>query len=375
MTRIGIVGAGAAAAAAAYAIEATDAEPNLDADGETNAGANADADAGAGADDDPRITVLEKSGGLCGRAATRRRGAATYDYGANYVKADDDRVVDLLTETLERDGLIDVTDPVWTFDADGEISAGRDADDHKWSYDAGLTQIAKRLFARTDATVHRNTRVETIRREPAAETWRVEDDAGNQWGPFDVLLLNPPAPQTADLLRAAEWDPDGDLRDRLVDAVDAVPYRTIWTGIFHYPFELEVPYYALVNTDKDHEIGWIAREECKPGHVPDGEALLVVQANHEWSVDRYDADPEDNLAELAELTADLVDDERLLEPDWTDHQGWRYALPEEGVDPEPLEAAEDAGLYCLGDWVAGEGRLHAALRNGLETGERVANDI
>jgi renalase len=26
----------------------------------------------------------------------------------------------------------------------------------------------------------------------------------------------------------------------------------------------------------------------------------------------------------------------------------------------------------LGDWVAGEARLHAALRNGLDTGERLA---
>ncbi|WP_339104034.1 FAD-dependent oxidoreductase [Haloterrigena salinisoli] len=357
MTRIGIVGAGAAAAAAAFAIAESAAETH--------------------------VTVLEKSGGLCGRAATRRHGDVTYDYGANYVTSDDQRVVDLLTETLETDGLVDVTDPVWTFDADGAVSEGRDADDHKWTYEGGLTQLAKRLFARTDASIHRNTRVETIRREPAAGTWRLEDDAGDQWGPFDALLLNPPAPQTAELLRSAEWDvgadtdtdPDTDadtgVRDRLADAAEAVPYRTIWTGVFHYPFALERPYYALVNTDKTHELGWIAREECKPGHVPDGESLLVVQANHEWSVEHYDEDPDANLEDLAELTAELLDDERLLEPDWTDHQGWRYALPEDGVDLESVREAEAEGLYCLGDWVAGEGRLHAALRNGLETGERV----
>ncbi|WP_126663366.1 NAD(P)/FAD-dependent oxidoreductase [Haloterrigena salifodinae] len=357
MTRIGIVGAGAAAAAAAYALES--------------------------ASDDVSVTVLEKSGGLCGRAATRRREDVTYDYGANYVKSDDKRVVDLLTETLETDGLVDVTDPVWTFDADGQISEGRDADDHKWTYEAGLTQIAKRLFARTDATIHRNTRVKAISRESAAGTWRLEDDAGDRWGPFDALLLNPPAPQTADLLRSAEWDADtdtdadadSDVPQRLADAAEAVPYRTIWTGVFHYPFELDVPYYALVNTDKAHEIGWIGREECKPGHVPDGESLLVVQANHEWSVDRYDDDPDATLEALAELTADLLGDDRLHEPDWTDHQGWRYALPEDGVDREPVRAAEDVDLYCLGDWVAGEGRLHAALRNGLETGERIAENV
>ncbi|MDQ2049194.1 FAD-dependent oxidoreductase [Natronolimnohabitans sp. A-GB9] len=349
MTRIGIVGAGAAAAAAAYTLE-THRE-------------------------DVQVTVLEKSGGLCGRAATRRRNDITYDYGANYVKPDDERVVELLTETLATDGLVDVTEPIWTFDADGTVSEGRDADEHKWTYEGGLTQLAKRLFGRTDATVHRKTRIVTIRRDPAADTWRLEDADGDQWGPFDAVLLNPPAPQTAELLRAAEWDPDGNVRARLLEAVDAVPYRTVWTGVFHYPFELEVPYYALVNTDNAHEVGWLAREECKPGHVPDGESLLIVQANHEWSVDHYDDDPAATLAELAELTAELLADERLLEPDWTDHQGWRYAQPEAEIDPEPLRAAEREGLYCLGDWVAGEGRVHAALRNGLEVGERVADDV
>ena len=236
MTDIGIVGAGAAAAAATHVLSET--VP------------------------DASITVLEKSGGVCGRAATRRRGEVTYDYGANYVKSDDERVVDLLTETLPRDGLVDVTDPVYTFDADGTVSEGRDADDHRWTYRAGLTQIAKRLFGRTDATVHRRTRVESIAREGGDDTdgqWHLTDADGEARGPFDVLLLNPPAPQTVDLLATADWD--AAVRADLEAAAREVEYRTIWTAVLHYPFELDRPYYALVNTDKDHEVGWIAREE------------------------------------------------------------------------------------------------------------------
>ncbi|SER66921.1 NAD(P)/FAD-dependent oxidoreductase [Natrinema salaciae] len=346
MTRIGIVGAGVAAAAAAASLE----------DGL----------------DDTETTVLEKSRGVCGRAATRRRDDVVYDYGANYIRPDDERVVELLTETLDTEGLVDIGDPIWTFDGAGTISEGDGRDDQKWTYRRGLTQVAKRLFARTDATVHRATRVTTLHRtDDETGRWSLEDADGTRWGPFDSLLLNPPAPQTAELLRSADWD--ADVRDSLADAVDSVPFRTVWTGVFHYPFELEWPYYALVNTDKAHEIGWIAREECKPGHVPDGESLLVVQANHEWSVDRYDDPPAETLEALAELTADLLEDDRLREPDWSDHQGWRYALPEGGVPREPLRRAEDEGLYCLGDWVAGEGRLHVALGNGLEVADRIAD--
>ncbi|WP_254763340.1 NAD(P)/FAD-dependent oxidoreductase [Natrinema marinum] len=348
MIRIGIVGAGAAAAAAAH----------------TLANASIEVDS----------TVLEKSRGLCGRAATRRREDAIYEYGANYLKSDDERVVELVTDTLETEGLVEISDPVWTFDADGTVTEGDDRDDHKWTYRQGLTQVAKRLFARTDATVHRETRAETVIRGGGGddETWQLEDADGKRWGPFDAVLLNPPAPQTAELVRSADWE--SPVREPLADAAEAVPYRTIWTGVFHYPFELERPYYALVNADKDHDVGWVSREECKPGHVPDGESLLIVQASPEWSADRYDEPPAANLERLADMTARLLGDDRLREPDWTDHQGWRYALPDDGVATEPLDRAEREGLYCLGDWVAGEGRLHAALCNGLEVGARVTGE-
>jgi renalase len=346
MVDIGVVGAGAAAAAATHVLDAT--VP------------------------DATVTVLEKSGGLCGRAATRRReGGYVYDYGANYVKDDDERVVDLLTGTLDTDGLTDASAPVYTFDESGEVSPGRDADGRKWSYRQGLTQIAKRLFAGTDATVHRLTRVETISRD--GDAWLLRDGDGDAWGPFDALLCTPPAPQTADLLADAAWDEEP--RTALLDAVRAVDYRTVWTAVLGYEFRLDRPYYGLVNVDKAHALGWVSREECKAGHVPAGESVLVAQANHEWSVAHYDDDPAANVAALADRVASVVGDERLDAPTWTDHQGWRYALPETGVDRGPLADAEAAGLYCAGDWVAGEGRVHAALRNGLDVGERMAHAL
>ncbi|WP_459191452.1 NAD(P)/FAD-dependent oxidoreductase [Halosimplex sp. J119] len=345
MTRIGVVGAGAAAAAATYVLD--------------------------GALPSAEVTVLEKSGGVCGRAATRRRGDVTYDYGANYVTSDDERVVELLTETLDADGLVDVTEPIYTFDADGNVSEGRDNDGHKWTYRAGLTQIAKRLFGETEATVHTETRVETLVRD--GEQWRVADADGCEWGPFDALLLNPPAPQSAELLRDAEWD--NQTRTDLAEAAEAVPYRTIWTAVLGYEFELDRPYYALVNPDRDHEIGWIAREECKPGHVPDGESVLVAQANPDWSVEHYGDDPDENVADLAARSADVLGDDRLADPEWADHQGWRYALPDEGVRRGAVADAAEADLYATGDWVAGEARLHAALRNGLDTGERIVHSL
>jgi predicted NAD/FAD-dependent oxidoreductase len=341
--KLAVVGAGSAGAAAAYALR----------------------------DSPVDVTVFEKSRGVCGRAATRRQGDCTYEYGANYLKADDERVTELVTEALPTDGLVDVDAPIYAFERDGDIGEGRAADDHKWTYEAGITQLAKRLFAETDATVHNGVRVKTLSRE--RDGWSVADADGVDRGHFDAVLLTPPAPQTADLLGGASWDHD-DCRS-FRRAIASVPYRTIVAGVLHYPFELDVPWYAAVNTDKDHDIGWLAREECKAGHVPDGESLLLVQMNEGWSVANYDAHPDEMVAEMAQRVAHLMDDDRLTDPDWTDHQHWRYAQPEEQVDVAAIEGARDHDLYFAGDWVGDEPRLHAAVRNGLETGERIGSAL
>jgi len=339
--RLGIIGAGSGGAAATYIMD--HAVPGAE------------------------VTVFEKSRGVCGRAAARRRDGIVYEYGANYLKDDDDRVSELITNEFDA-GLVEVNGPIWTFDSDGTLTEGRDEDARRWTYEDGITRLAKHLLGETSATVKRNTRIADISHEGG---WRLTDTDGTEYGPFDVLLLNPPAPQTAGLLRETGIE----AVDRLGNAAGEVGYRTVWTAVLGYGFEIEAPYYALINTDKEHEVGWIGREECKPGHVPAGESVLTVQASPDWSTERYDDPPAENVAALARHAAAIIGDRRLADPDWTDHQGWRYALPDEGVESDPVREAAQEGIHAVGDWVAGEARLHAAVRNGLETGTAVARSL
>jgi len=346
MATVAIVGAGVAGLGAAYALRETDAE----------------------------VTVFERRASVGGRAATRRRDGCTVDVGANYCKDGDERVARLLREELS-DGLVEADGPVWTFDADGEISDGRGDDGPKWTYREGLAALGDRLRAASDATVRTGTEVAGLARDGG--TWRLSVDEGEgvdggdgEVVRADAVVLTPPAPTTAELLADSDWADDG-RRSSLVEAATAVPYRTILSVALHYDDRIETPYYALVNVDKDHDLGWVAREECKPGHVPDGESVLVVQPSPEWSRQRYD-DPDDELAAAAaERAADLLDDPDRERYDWAEVVRWREALPDAGADREALDRGADAGLFFAGDWVVGEGRLHAALRSGLDAGERV----
>ncbi|NEU58385.1 NAD(P)/FAD-dependent oxidoreductase [Halorussus sp. MSC15.2] len=345
MTRIAVVGAGAAGLGVAYALRETDAE----------------------------VTVFERRESVGGRAATRRRDDCVYDVGANYCKDDDERVSRLLTEELA-DGLVETEGPVWTFDADGEVSEGRGDDAPKWTYREGLATLGDRLRGAGGATVRTGTEVRTLTRESAAtgDRWHVETDAGDELA-ADALVLTPPAPTTAYLLDRADWDES--LCGDLVETAANVPYRTLLSVALHYPSRADLPYYALVNADKDHELGWVSREECKPGHVPGGESLLIVQPSPEWSRNRYD-DADDEIAmAAADRVAELLDDPDRYQFDWADVVRWRDALPDSGADRAVLDRGAEADLFFAGDWVVGEGRVHAALRSGLETGERIAETL
>jgi len=356
MSRIAIVGGGVAGLAAAQALRGTDAE----------------------------VTVFERRESVGGRAATRSRAECVYDTGANYAKGandsdeqdrkdandsdekvGDDRVTELLSGELA-DGLVDIEEPVWTFDADGELGEGRDDDASKWTYREGLVALAAQLRAASDATVR--TRTEVVGVDRTDDEWRVDVRGGEAVA--GALVLTPPAPVTAYLLDRSAWD--APLCDDLREAAAAVPYRTLLSVALHYPYRADLPYYALVNSDKDHDLGWVGREECKPGHVPDDESLLVVQPSPEWSREHYD-DPDDQIAvNAADRTAELLDDPDRYQFDWADVVRWRDALPDAGADREVLARGADADLFFAGDWVVGEGRVYAALRSGLEAGERVA---
>ncbi|WP_101295015.1 NAD(P)/FAD-dependent oxidoreductase [Halegenticoccus soli] len=344
MTRsVGIVGAGAAGVGAAYALRDADAD----------------------------VAVLEASRGVGGRAATRRKRGCRYDHGANYVKGGG-RTAELV-RSLGADGLVDVEEPVWTFDVDGTISEGDPdrRDDHKWTWTGGIAQLAERLLDRTDATVEREVRIEALER--AADGWWTIAADGSERGPFDALVLTPPAPQVAGLLAETKWQ--SPHLPALREAVGAVPYRPIRTVVLHYPFELDRPYYALVNADREHEVGWVAREECKEGHVPAGECLLVVQMAPEWSAAHDDDPPDEAAATAADAVAELLGENRLRDPDWVDDRAWRYALPDDGADREVVRRGEEDGLFFAGDWVAGEGRVHEALWSGVEAGERIERRV
>lgn len=337
---VAVVGAGVAGSAVAYALRDADRE----------------------------VTVFEREREPGGRTATRCRDGCRYDCGANYATSADDRV-SRLVRSLDEGDLVDIEPPVWTFDADGAVEPGDEdrADDHKWTFEDGISTLPRRLLERSRATVRTGTPVTALEPTGDRARWLLVTGGDTRFGPFDAVVLTPPGPRTARILEAGAV-PDGRLA-ALASAAETVPFRTVHSFALHYPFPLDRPYYALVDTSREHAIGWVSREECKRGHVPDGETLLIVQPSPDWSVEHRETPADRAATAAADRVANLLEDGRLADPDWTDRRRWRRALPDAAVDE--ARTAEPVGVYVAGDWVRGEGRIHAALSSGLEVGTRL----
>jgi predicted NAD/FAD-dependent oxidoreductase len=332
------------------------------------------------------VVVYEQSRAIGGRTATRRTHGCVIDHGAQYVTTPDDvpEVRRLVLDDLPRAGLVDIGRPVWTFDRAGRVQRGdpRQNAEPKWTYAEGLDALGKRLAAGLE--VRRAAGVARVQRRPGG--YRLLDATGSTLGESAHVLVAIPAGQAVELMQAS--DVDAGRRDAVLAELQKVRYRSLLSIMLVYPHpphdtvfaggtpEDPRPYYALVNTDRGHDVSWLAIENDKgPARVPAETLALVVQMSGGFSAAHFDAAPEHlaaRAAEAARSVLGLASPRRGTSgrPSWYDVARWRYALPDVTCDLAALNRDHD-GLFFAGDYVAG-GRVHLALQAGLDVAALLA---
>ena len=341
MTRIAIIGAGMAGLATAYGLRTLPVD----------------------------VTVFEKSRGYGGRVATRGRQGARYDHGANYFTAPTPRLRRLITAHLPTDGLLQISRSIWSFEADGTLCRP-DPDEEgeeRWTYRQGINRLGKLLAQQSGATVRTETPIQRVfYRE---NTWTCESSTSS-YSDFDALVLTPPAPQTAEILSASRVGAET-LR-RMQQGLNAVSYTSQFSFVFGYDRVLSRPgpFYGLRSADGEHPIQWIGFEHEKPGHVRSGHSVLVVQTAPGWTAERLEQEPVEFVHEVKEYVEDILISD-LRHPAWYDAQKWRYARPRSAMTGDMGTERAEYGLFLAGDYVAGVGRVAAALESGIQAAEEI----
>lgn len=322
------------------------------------------------------VTVYEKSNAVGGRVATRRVAGWRFDHGAQLCKAPTPATAALIETTLDHTGAAAhaIAAPVWTFTADNIIAPGDpqlDAET-KWTWPAGINALGKALAA--GVAVRFATQVDHLAVRPQGG-YTLFDVTGRQIGAASVVLLTPPAPQTATIIRSSQTRGGLNPPDSLLAELDRATYRRCISVTFAFDRQPDVPWYALVNVDRHHPIAWLACEHAKPGRAPTGNGLLTAQMAPGWSTEHWDATTKgtsgvDGTPLAAPASAALDHMQQLLAADlgpplWANLQRWAYALPDTGADFVRLNSALP-GLFFAGDYVAGQGRVHLAIESGWQ---------
>lgn len=292
-----------------------------------------------------RVRVFEKSRGVGGRMATRRGDAGAFDHGAQYLRATG---ADFAREVaaLEAQGVL----ARWP--VEGGVHVGM----------PGMSAPVKRLaegLARENA-IETGFAVAAVDGEPGRRFVRSAE--GALAGPFAVVLVAAPAPQTQALLAP--------LDTALADAVAQAAYEpTIALMLRFAPGSAAAPFEGAARFDHP-AVAWIADDGAKPGREGAG-ARFVVHATSAYSRTHLERDPAEIAASLAAEAGRLL--RARGEPLAAIGHRWRYARVSRAVG-EPCLWDPAAGIGACGDWCLGP-RIEAAYDSGRALAACVVRDL
>jgi predicted NAD/FAD-dependent oxidoreductase len=333
------------------------------------------------------VAVFDKGRRPGGRLATREtRGVPErwFDHGAQYFTARDPRFTTYVRSWAE-DGLVEPwTGRVVDIDAEGRRAfetgdsmggpegergpqgmAGRPAglEAARWvSTGRGINAVAAHLAA--DVEVACGVRITTVRRAssasaPARDAWHLTDVDGQDYGPFDAVVITAPAPQAADLLADAN-------APELAAAASGAELDPCWTLMVEFAEPLDVDFegarFAI------GPIAWMKRQGAA-GVPPE---RWVLQAGADWSDEHLEDAPEQvTQALLGALEAQLGEwGATTPEVVHSAAHRWRYARARlgPGADAEGHRIIRGpGGLVLAGDWIAGSAgaRVEGAWLSGI----------
>ncbi len=276
------------------------------------------------------VTVFDKSRGSGGRLATKKMNTASWDMGAQFIKAHTPEFAAALHEWESAGWIMPWNITPWVIDSTTEYPSP----DAETRYVAvpRMTALSRHLLAPAHQFIT-ETRIETCHRRH--QHWYLTATNGSEFGPFDGLVIAVPPQQAQPLLTESTT---------LANACSA-EMLPCWTLLLALKNTLDTPYDAAFVHDSP--IAWIARNSSKPQRAPLD--TWVIQANHEWSKQHCDDSRnrvQTSLLRTFEHLTNSLPDQASTQ--WL-HR-WLYAVPAQASTVGFLSDLPQSLVVC-GDWL------------------------
>lgn len=291
------------------------------------------------------VTVLEKSRGVGGRIATRRlEDGSAFDHGAQYFTARDPAFVRQVDDWLQRGIVEPWKGRIVSLDC-GQVDELHDQPT-RYVGVPGMNAIAKSLAS--DLDIRLGVTAQAVLHEGAE--WRVQDSAQTMHGPFDLLLVSAPAPQTAALLR--------EVAPTIATRLPEVAMSPCWAVMLQFAEPLALSFDgAFVERSP---LSWIARNSSKPQRS--ATESWVLHAAQGWSVENLELSPDDAARRLVAAFWEATGRPSQTPLRQLAHR-WRFALPLQPLTERHLLDWNHRVGVC-GDWCGGP-RVEGAYLSGL----------
>jgi predicted NAD/FAD-dependent oxidoreductase len=288
-----------------------------------------------------QVTIFEKSRGLGGRMANRRREGFAFDHGAQYFTARSPAFKAAAEEAVSEGHAGIWPKAVHTLTADG-LTPDTRLPEPRYIGCPGMSGfangLAEGLDIRKEATVAQLV--------ASGNGWALSDNEGNDLGRFDLVISTAPAPQTIKLMPET-------FAGRALETVEMSGCFTLMIGI-DAPLDLG---FDAARID-DPILSWIAVEASKPGRSD--KAALTIHSRNDWAEANLERDREAVKAEMLAALRRLLGRD-LSSASWLDLHRWRYANVEKPAG-QPFLFDEVLGLGACGDWCLGN-RVEAAVES------------
>ena len=283
------------------------------------------------------ITLFEKSRGIGGRCATRRREGFAFDHGAPYFSVTTPEIR-ALVDRLHQDGA---------------------AREWRWSDDAAANWLGVPGMSATFTPLARDLDIQFSARvtdlERVNDAWRLKIENHEDARGFDAVIVAVPAPQALDLVSQFS----------LTDPITDTRYAPCLTAMIAYPAPT-----GIVANQLEWSGGALEkaiRNSAKPNRPTHAEHW-VVHASRDWSRHNLERDF-DAIAFDMRALFESASGARPLQPTYLAAHRWRYARVENAAR-SPCFFDEALKLGLAGDWRIADG-VESALLSGLKLAETV----
>lgn len=293
-----------------------------------------------------QVQVFEKSRGLGGRIATRRRNGFQFDHGAQYMMARSGPFSEYLLQVKHQN-----IAAVWSPRSANGKDVGK-GEHTEWTVGVpGMSVLVRPLAA--ELNIMHGVQIQSLARH--GPDWTLVDAEAQRYGPFQAVVVTAPAPQTRVLL--APVDPQ-------FEALSDIAIAPCWAGLF--AFETSLNNSFDTRREAGASIAWGARDNSKPGRR-DRPETWVVHASADWSQRYLEHDKQDIARHLLDEFKGFTGLSDLTAIISAEAHRWRYALVEKPLG-QPFMQSDDGTLFAAGDWCLAP-RVEAAYESGVATAE------